>query len=107
MGHKYDRSFQGRYRRGKARAKKRNIPWTLSLDEYVKIVFEARCEYCEEKLPETGFGLDRKNDSQGYHPENVVPCCTECNLAKHKHYTYGEMKVVAQVVKALRGFKKK
>jgi len=29
-------------------------------------------------------GLDRIDSKKGYHLDNVVPCCTSCNYAKHK-----------------------
>ena len=27
-------------------------------------------------------GIDRVDNSKGYHPENCVPCCKTCNIAK-------------------------
>lgn len=35
------------------------------------------CHYCGNN---TEGGLDRKNNSLGHTVENVVPCCTRCNL---------------------------
>ena len=72
-------------------AKKRNLEWTLTIDE-AKDLFEQNCYYCGlipsniYKLSFYGFkysGIDRKDNNKGYILENCVPCCKICNHAKH------------------------
>jgi hypothetical protein len=36
------------------------------------------------------YRLDRKDNSLGYIPGNVVGCCTRCNYAKGDRYSYIE-----------------
>jgi 5-methylcytosine-specific restriction endonuclease McrA len=79
---KQSRTPQGRYRALKKAAKFRNISLTLSFDEYVAITHNKVCFYCGNALPIVGYGLDRRDRSEGYHKTNVVPCCTECNRLK-------------------------
>jgi hypothetical protein len=80
------------YKFGAARftAKRRGLDWSLAFDEYVSLR-SLPCHYCGFSLPDSG-GLDRIDDSKGYHPGNVVPCCTECNLARGVLLSYDEMK---------------
>jgi hypothetical protein len=62
-------------------AKKRKLEWNISKDEFYKITKED-CFYCK-RHPCTIFGLDRLNNDVGYTLENVVSCCTECNMMKN------------------------
>ena len=102
---KYDRSLAGRYRAGKKSAKKRNIKFTITLDEYVSIVGNAICIYCNGPLPETGFSLDRMNNKRGYELDNVVPCCATCNSIKGSFLSYTEMIIISVTLKAFRAVK--
>jgi len=34
----------------------------------------------------------------GYAVGNVVPCCTECNLAKNSSFTYAEMLLLGRII---------
>jgi hypothetical protein len=53
--------------------------WTLTYDQYAELVTQ-NCSYCNRSLrDETGSGLDRIDNSRGYLPGNVNPCCSECN----------------------------
>ena len=57
----------------------RGHEWYLS-DEYAKKLFVEECHYCGcEQLN----GIDRKDNSLGYTPDNCVSCCKKCNYAKH------------------------
>lgn len=75
-------------------AKVRNLVWGLT-DEQAFALFTGRCHYCgapptrvRERKDLIGTytfnGIDRVSNSLGYVPDNVVPCCYECNLAKSK-----------------------
>lgn len=77
------------YRRS---AKSRGYPWELTPDEFLAITTRA-CHYCgrapSNRRQENGddrvyvySGVDRVDNTCGYTPNNVVPCCVACNHAK-------------------------
>lgn len=79
------------YRNG---AKNREIEYQLTLEE-ADAIFQKNCFYCNEKPSKISKedkgkytyvynGIDRVNNNEGYIISNVVPCCTNCNLAKHQ-----------------------
>jgi hypothetical protein len=63
------------YRNGACR---RGYEWNLSIDQFLYIT-DKPCDYCGI-VP--AKGIDRQDNSQGYLPDNSVPCCKPCNLAK-------------------------
>ena len=76
-------------------AKKRGLEFSLTKEEFRTIV-ATPCFYCgaepRKQTRKTGKamvssglvnGVDRVDNSQGYHLFNVVACCTLCNHAKH------------------------
>lgn len=95
------------YRSG---ARERKYDWNLTLEQFISIA-SSDCRYCgvaptlndsgkkaylssckigeipiDHKFAEDKIifsnGVDRVDNAQGYHPDNVVPCCTQCNYAK-------------------------
>ena len=71
-------------------AKRRNLEFLLSIDEF-KDITSKNCVYCgiePNKISKTKFniytynGIDRKDNLIGYVLENSLPCCTLCNKAK-------------------------
>jgi hypothetical protein len=66
----------------------------LSMEDFVRIT-KSNCEYCgvapNRKYLHTANansyyeynGIDRTDNSKGYTLDNVVPCCADCNKAKH------------------------
>lgn len=75
------RRLTGRFSSGKTQAKRREVPWALSLDRYVELIAES-CHWCGGELNETGTGLDRLDNRLGYVEGNVVPSCWHCNTLK-------------------------
>lgn len=82
----------------KSGARGRKYSWGLSDDE-ARLLFSQACAYCG-KLPTedpivckkaategTGDfaynGIDRRDNSIGYTPDNSISCCIVCNRAKH------------------------
>ena len=73
-------------------AKARGVLWGLSFEE-AKTIVTSDCFYCG-RPPTSGFrrkssgrqflhhGIDRVDNNRGYSPDNVVPCCRDCNMAK-------------------------
>lgn len=76
----------------KSNAKKRNIPYTLTREDAVKL-FQGDCFFCG--IPPTAVhtrkglkgsythnGIDRVDSSKGYELGNVNSCCAYCNYLK-------------------------
>ncbi len=73
-------------------ARRRGIDFDISIDLFRSLTQEP-CHYCgEAPKTVTNFkgvngqytynGLDRIDSARGYEPENLVPCCRQCNTAK-------------------------
>jgi hypothetical protein len=78
-----------RLRKTKESAVKRNKSWNLD-DEFAKELMTRPCHYCG--LIDMNIrvnGIDRVDNTIGYCPSNVVPCCKLCNYFK-KNYTVDE-----------------
>ena len=80
------------YRTYKDGAKSRNLDFSLSKEDFTKLV-EQNCVYCgnppvtkeyitTHKTYYTVNGIDRIDSSKGYSIDNCVPCCTMCNTMK-------------------------
>lgn len=75
----------------KQHAKKRNILFELTFDEFINLC-EKNCYYCDsepsniQKGNGNGSfkynGIDRVDNTKGYTLDNVVSCCEICNKAK-------------------------
>ena len=83
-----------------AGAENRGLSWTISDEEAIRILFSP-CYYCG-KIPTrtlNGYsiskrhkntpvgGIDRIDNTKGYLPGNVRPCCRACNIAKHTMFS--------------------
>ena len=64
----------------KQNAKVRGIEFGLSHAEALKLM-KLPCQYCR-KSPKLFGGIDRVDNSLGYHLENCAPCCALCNHMK-------------------------
>lgn len=71
-------------------ASKREQVFELSSQEFEKLI-TSDCHYCGAAPSNTKSlrdytlywnGLDRLDNTVGYVPENVVPCCSDCNYLK-------------------------
>lgn len=67
----------------KSSAKKRGKEWLLT-DEQARKLFLMSCEYCGAE-PKPCNGIDRVDNTLGYISNNVVACCSFCNMAKRDH----------------------
>lgn len=76
-----NRSLKQLFAKLKDKAKVRNIKITLTFKQFCKLR-EKTCRYCNNILPEAGYGVDRLNNKLGYTVKNSVPCCSKCNKAK-------------------------
>ena len=74
------RTPKGKYAQIKSNAKVREINFALPFQIYESKLWGEPCHYCGVDIEVTG--LDRKDNSKGYTPGNVVPCCFTCNAKK-------------------------
>lgn len=76
----------------KRHANDRNLSWNMTFED-VEVIIQKPCFYCGTersnhkvtKNCKEGYdhnGIDRADNSIGYEPNNVVPCCKICNYAK-------------------------
>jgi len=89
-------AFNTMLRNVKNAAKARGYEWSLSND-FVRELNSQLCYYCgiapKQRIAKIRTrkcngdyiynGIDRLNNTKGYTPDNVVPCCGTCNVAKH------------------------
>jgi len=65
--------------------------WELTLVQYTSLL-KKRCYYCKWPNNSNYIGLDRiDNAIRVYRIDNVLPCCTECNLARNTNFTVEAM----------------
>jgi len=93
-----------RYGQAKRNAEKRGLEFSLSLEEYNKLIQpELKCYYqCGNFVPMSGVGLDRLDNDIGYMSGNVVPCCGICNTTKNSMLSSEEMIEVVKLLKVMR-----
>ncbi len=77
--YRINNSLQSVYTSYKCRAKKRNLEFKLSIEEF-KSYWNKKCFYCNREIKK--IGLDRIDNSKGYIKENIIPCCELCNWMK-------------------------
>jgi hypothetical protein len=75
----------------KRHAKRRGLRWLLTEERFAQLAV-SNCSYCgapptmvaREKAGGLFIynGIDRLDNTRGYLPDNVVPACNTCNLAK-------------------------
>ena len=74
----------------RSNAKRRNLLFTLCFEDFLNLI-KQKCAYClrepynlycRNSRPFLYNGIDRVNNNIGYIPENVVPCCKNCNKIK-------------------------
>jgi hypothetical protein len=76
----------------------RGLEFKVPYEQWTELI-KLPCHYCGGMLPAHGSGLDRKDNSIGYVPENVVPCCTRCNKVKNNCVSYESMLLIGQILR--------
>lgn len=99
---RYSQTIKGRFVAGKSIAKKRNMEWELSFEQYKLLIENSKCHYCPNQLASTGYGLDRIDNRLGYTFNNVVPCCGQCNMLRSNLITQQELVKVIELLKNIR-----
>lgn len=93
-------TINARFTYAKSRATLNEKGWSIPFEEY-KILVIKPCYYCNNELaPEKacGVGLDRIDNSKGYEPTNVLPCCGVCNTIRNAYLSVDETKIAVQAV---------
>lgn len=74
---KYESYVQSAVRRGK--------DWNLDREQAI-MLFRSSCHYCGKPSSDDNLnGIDRVDNDVGYHVDNVVACCSACNMCKGRH----------------------
>ena len=97
---------KSRFSHAISRAKRREIEWGLTLNQWTDLVMDKSCHYCSGPLQKTGVGLDRIDNHKGYICNNVLPCCVAGNRRKGQVLSYEEMVAVASLLKQMRSLAK-
>ena len=97
---KNSKKESGRFSSYKSKAKSRGISFSLTREQFHSFWGEP-CHYCGVGID--SIGLDRTENSIGYHVGNIVSCCFPCNDVKGNMFTYSEMKsILGPAMRAVR-----
>ena len=100
---KRDATPEGRFDIYQRSAKKRNIQFELTLDEFKRISSNLCYYCCAFKEGADYSGIDRVNSDIGYCLTNIVPCCTICNYLKgilgHNEFLNHLLKITTHQIK--------
>jgi 5-methylcytosine-specific restriction endonuclease McrA len=92
-------------------ARERRIVFALSREQFRRLT-KMDCTYCggapasirrTSRSSYTFNGIDRENNSDGYVPENSVPCCIHCNRAKLQRTIPQFMSWIRRIIAACHG----
>jgi hypothetical protein len=103
----YRESPKGRYSSLKSVTNKKKIELSISFEQYQSIIKSNSCHYCNNILPTSGYGLDRKDNNLGYLIENVVSCCARCNYVFQDYFNYDEKLILAKAIKEIDSLRNK
>jgi len=59
-------------------AKKNNIEWNLTLEEFIKM--GDICNKCGEEIFDKSYFIKRKDNNIDYNKDNCILCCKKCNI---------------------------
>ncbi len=97
------------YKRLKDQVKITRKEVSITYDEFLEFTKITMCTYCGAPVIWSewaynnknigGYNLDRKDNSKGYHKDNVVVCCGDCNWTRGDRFTYEEFMLIARVIR--------
>jgi hypothetical protein len=90
----------------------RGLKVDIDFQDFLNFTKIPDCHYCGDLLewkphkdPGTTsfrYFLDRKDSNIGYELDNLVTCCTLCNLTKSDKFTYEEFIKIGQVIRNIK-----
>ena len=89
------KSKENRYNIYKKNAKRRNLDFQLTKEEFYDITSKP-CHYCGNF--QNYNGIDRIDSDKGYYFENCVPCCEVCNKMKLDYSVEFWIKHIKQII---------
>jgi len=63
-------------------------------------IFPHPCFYCGDTLE--WRGCDRLDNAFGHTPNNVVPCCAACNIARSDYFSVEEMVELGRAIREIK-----
>ncbi len=84
-------SIRYRWTVAKSSAKSRGIYFSLSLDDFSRIIKQPCVYRLSDDSASATVGIDRKANTVGYTNENSVACCQLHNCIKSDVFTYEQM----------------
>lgn len=101
------RPYEGIYNQFSLQAKQRKIKNKISYASFRQICeTDNQCYYCSAQIfrsmyrskgKGTGTYLDRKDNRQLYHVDNVVTACGACNMTRHRWVSFEEMQILGAI----------
>ena len=76
---KYSRNKTDFGKEGFESLKARNLPFKITLEQFLDY-WNNTCYFCGDIIE--GIGLDRLDNTKGYVKNNIVACCSTCNMMK-------------------------
>jgi hypothetical protein len=103
------RPFESRYNELVYHARLRQIPCSLTYEEYLSFVDTKTCHYCENLIQWSPYrvgntvrhNLDRIDNFAGYSLDNCLVCCYDCNVTRGNRFTYDEFIQLAPVLRSI------
>lgn len=85
-----------------ASARHRGLECTLTLDDIAELRADKPCSYCGDEITSSrprqpAIGLDRIDNDRGYHRDNVIACCSNCNVARGRLLSVDEFRAAMAV----------
>lgn len=78
--------------------KKKNRICDLTVEWLKENITSKPCVYCSQT---ENVGCDRVDNKKGHTMNNVVPCCTICNVVRGDKFTSDEMKLIGKAIKII------
>lgn len=92
----------GRFAYVKSNALRAGKEWTISREDYARLIVPP-CFYCGLLNDVVaGVGLDRLDNDKGYSKDNVVSCCIDCNYVRGDRFSPEEMKTIGTVIRQVK-----
>lgn len=106
------RPFQHVYTKVRLTAAQMGRAFSLTYEDVCRLATTPECHYCLVAIPwepwstslrkyPKGYFLDRKDNDEGYHLDNVVVCCTDCNRLRGARFSYTEMQILSPALKRI------